>query len=98
MQIKSIGDKLAINGQIGDKSAINGQISDKTEENVIFEQKLSAIIEYMQNHPSVTVSEMAEVLSIKASRTRDYLRLLVERGVLVAKGANKNRTYMLNRQ
>ena len=88
MQIKSIGDKSAIKGQIG----------DKTEENIAVEQKFSAIIEYMQNHSSVTVSEIAAVLSIKASRTRDYLRLLVERGVLVAKGANKNRTYVLKRQ
>lgn len=97
MQIKSIGNKSAINNQDGDNSAINSLIGDKIEENITVEQKLSAIIEYMQNHPSVTVSEMVEVLSIKASRTRDYLRLLVDRGVLIAKGANKNRTYVLKR-
>lgn len=98
LQIKAIGDKSATNGQIGDKSAIKGRVGDKSEENFTVEQKLSAIIEYMQNHPSVSAAEIAEVLSIKASRTRDYLRLLVKREVLVAKGANKNRTYMFKRQ
>lgn len=87
MQIKAIGDKSAINDQIGDKSGDNSTI----------EQKLDAIIEYMQMHHSVSVSEMADVLSIKASRTRDYLRMLVERGVLTASGANKNRTYSLKK-
>ena len=80
------------------KSAINSHVGDKSEANITVEQKLSAIIEYMQNHPSVSAIEIAEVLSIKASRTRDYLRLLVVRGVIIAKGANKNRTYMLKRQ
>ena len=83
---------------IGDKSATNGRIGDKSEENITVEQKLSAIIEYMQTHQPVTAMEIAEVLSIKASRTRDYLRLLVVRGILEAKGANKNRTYVLKRQ
>ena len=98
LQIKAIGDKLATNGQVGDKSAINGRIGDKSEGNFTVEQKLSAIIEYMQNHPSVSAAEIAEVLSIKASRTRDYMRILVERGVLLIKGANKNRAYVLKRQ
>ena len=98
LQIKAIGDKSVINSQIGDKSAINNEGGDKSEENYTVEQKLSTIIEYMQTHQSVTATEIAAVLSIKASRTRDYLRLLVERGVLVAKGANKNRIYLLKRQ
>ena len=88
MQIKAIGDKSATSSQIGDKSGDNSTI----------EQKLDTIIEYMQMHQNVTVSEMADVLSIKASRTRDYLRMLVERGLLIANGANKNRTYSLKRK
>ena len=32
---------------------------------------------------------------ILASRTRDYLKQLVEEGKLLAMGANKNRTYKL---
>lgn len=98
MQIKAIGDKSAINDQIGDKSAINDRIGGKMADNSTVEQKLDVIIEYMQTHQSVSVSEMADVLSIKASRTRDYLRMLVERGILVANGANRNRTYLLKRR
>lgn len=97
LQIKSIGDKSAINTQIGDKSATNTQFGDKIVDSTGVEQKLDAIIEYMQNHPIVMVAEIADLLSIKPSRTRDYLRMLVDRGVLIAKGANKNRTYMLKK-
>ena len=98
MQIKAIGDKSAINDRIGDKSAINDRIGGKMADNSTVEQKLDIIIEYMQTHQSVSVSEVAGILSIKTSRTRDYLRMLVERGVLVANGANKNRTYSLKRR
>lgn len=61
------------------KSAISNQIGDKLGNNSTVEQKLDAIIEYMQTHQSVSVSEIASILSIKTSRTRDYLRMLVER-------------------
>lgn len=103
MQIKTIGDKSAINSKIGDKSAINDKIGDKSankgdgygKESSSVEQKLCTIIEYMQTHRVVTVAEIAQLLSIKSSRSRDYLRMLVDRGVLVTDGANKNRTYAL---
>ena len=96
MQIKTVGDKSVINDLVGDKSAINDSVGDKSVENSTTEQKLCTIIEYMQKHQNVTVSEIADLLSIKASRSRDYLRMLVDRGILLPKGANKNRTYTLN--
>jgi predicted HTH transcriptional regulator len=96
MQIKTVGDKSVINDMVGDKSAINDSVGDKSVENSTTEQKLCTIIEYMQKHQNVTVSEIADLLSIKASRSRDYLRMLVDRGILLPKGANKNRTYTLN--
>ncbi len=98
MQIKAIGDKSATNSQVGDKSATNDRFGDKLGDNSTVEQKLDAIIEYMQTHQNVKVSEMADVLSTKASRTRDYLRMLVERGMLTANGANRNRTYSIKRR
>jgi predicted HTH transcriptional regulator len=97
-------DKSAVKGGIGDKSAIKGGgISDKTaikcdscnKESSSVEQKLCIIIEYMQTHRIVTVADIAQLLSIKSSRSRDYLRILVDRGVLATNGANKNRTYIL---
>ena len=98
LYVEKITNKSATSSQIGDKSVINDQIGDKSGDNSTVEQKLGIIIEYMQMHQNVTVSEMADVLSIKASRTRDYLRMLVERGLLIANGANKNRTYSLKRK
>lgn len=88
MQIKTIGDKSAIKGKIGDKSAIKGEVGDKSvikcdscnKESSSVEQKLCLIIEYMQTHKIVTVADIAQLLSIKSSRSRDYLRILVDRG------------------
>ena len=104
MQIKTIGDKSVINGSFGDKSAINSIIGDKSaikggnsdKESSSVEQKLCMIIEYMQTHQNVTVADITQLLAIKSSRSRDYLRMLVDRGVVVTNGANKNRTYTLN--
>ena len=88
-----IGDKSAIKGEIGDKSVIKCDSCNKESSSV--EQKLCLIIEYMQTHKIVTVADIAQLLSIKSSRSRDYLRILVDRGVLATNGANKNRTYTL---
>ena len=104
MQIKTIGDKSAINGETGDKSAINSRIANKTaikgggsaKESSSVEQKLCMIIEYMQTHRNATVANIAQLLSIKSSRSREYLRMLVDRGVVATNGANENRTYTLN--
>jgi predicted HTH transcriptional regulator len=104
MQIKMIGDKSVINGGSGDKSATNSIIGNKSaikgggsdKESSSVEQKLCVIIEYMQTHQNVTVADITQLLSIKSSRSRDYLRMLVDRGVVITNGANKNRTYTLN--
>jgi predicted HTH transcriptional regulator len=104
MQIKIIGDKSVINGSFGDKSATNSIIGNKSaikgggsdKESSSVEQKLCVIIEYMQTHQNVTVADITQLLSIKSSRSRDYLRMLVDRGVVITNGANKNRTYTLN--
>lgn len=50
----------------------------------------------MQTHQNATVANIAQLLSIKSSRSRDYLRMLVDRGVVATNGANENRTYTLN--
>ena len=49
-----------------------------------------------ETYSSFTISEIADLMSIKSSRSRDYWRMLVDRGVVVTNGANKNRTYTLS--
>ncbi|WP_290760958.1 winged helix-turn-helix domain-containing protein, partial [Fibrobacter sp. UBA4297] len=66
----------------GDKSAIN------------FKEK---IVEYLAEHEEARSREIADVIGLKISRTKDYITELVEEGKIVSNGANKNRTYSLKK-
>ena len=81
---------LVLSTTIGDKSAI--KIGDKL---MTKEEKKQLIIDYITDHSTVRTSEIAQVADLKASRARDYLSELVSEGILIAEGANRNRTYRL---
>ena len=87
-----IGDKSVIKSKIGDKSAINSKIGDKSAIN--FKEK---IVEYLAEHEEARSREIADVIGLKISRTKDYITELVEEGKIVSNGANKNRTYSLKK-
>lgn len=86
-----IGDKSAITNnnegsaiKTGDKSAINAAARDN-------------ILYYLTDHPDGRTAEIAEYLGLGESRTRDYMRILTEEGLLESFGANRNRRYRLKR-
>ena len=81
-QNSEIGDKSAIKSKIGDKSAINFK---------------KMIVEYFAEHEEARSQEIADVIGLKISRTKDYITELVEEGKIVSNGANKNRTYSLKK-
>lgn len=76
-------------GKIGDKkSAI--KIGDK--KSAISSARKEKIIEYLTDHGSARSSEIAEYVDLRPSRVRDYLGELVREDIVVAEGANRNRT------
>ena len=81
-QNSGIGDKSAINSKIGDKPAIN------------FKEK---IVKYLAVRDEARSQEIADVIGLKISRTKDYISELVEEGKIVSNGANRNRTYSLKK-
>lgn len=83
-QGESVGDKKSAT-KIGDKKS------------AITENAKQIIIEYLTDHVSASCAEIARVLNLHSSRTRDYLVALIADGVIVAEGANRNRTYRLKR-
>ena len=88
----SIKDKKS--RRVGDKkSAI--KIGDK--KSAITESARRIIIEYLTDNVSASCSEIATVLNLQPSRTRDYLSALVSEGIIVAEGANRNRMYRLKK-
>lgn len=64
-------------------------ISKKTRDNLLI------MLEYLETHPSVKNHEIAELLSVSDDRARVLLLLLVDNGLLIAKGDRKERTYHL---
>lgn len=72
--------------KIGDKkSAINEETKQK-------------IMEYFEKYGEAKASDIELAIGLKSSRTRDYLKVLVEEGKLIAVGERKGRIYKLNKQ
>lgn len=85
LEFKESGGGNGNGGKIGDKkSAISSARKEK-------------IIEYLTDHGSARSSEIAEYVDLRPSRVRDYLGELelVREDIVVAEGANRNRTYRL---
>lgn len=77
--------------KIGDKQ----KIGDK--KSAINQRTKKAILDYMQGREYAKASEIAEAISLKPSRTRDYLAEMTKEGLIEAQGANKNRVYKLKK-
>ena len=54
-----------------------------------------AIIEYLTENVTAKAVEVEELLGVKKSRTRKLLSELIEDGIIIAGGANRNRIYKL---
>ena len=96
-----IGDKSeksAINEISSDKASDNGEFqainelsSDKmNQKQDDVEKKLLEIFEDTKEH---SISELAEIVNLSPARTRAIVSNLVQKGKIIANGANKNRTY-----
>ncbi len=74
----------------GKKSAakIGGKKSTKTED------RLNEILQYMQLGVEYKTNEVAEMIGLQSSRTRELLNMLVEEGKVEILGEDKNRKYM----
>ena len=53
------------------------------------------IVEYLTDHAAAKSAEIADLLGLKASRTKALLSEMIEDGIIVAEGGNRNRTYRL---
>lgn len=66
-----------------------------TKKSAINTRTKAAILSFMQGKGAVKASQIAEAIHLQPSRTRDYLAELIEEGVIIAEGANRNRVYRL---
>lgn len=82
LSIKKIDDKKSSIKAIDKQPSVN-------------ETNKSRIIEYITDHISAKSSEIGAYIGLKTSQTRYYLRQLINEDIVVAKGNNRNRTYLL---
>lgn len=61
----------------------------------ITDDKKSAILSYLNEHQSARTEELAQYIHLSTSQTKEYLYRLVDQGLVVRHGANRNRTYSL---
>ena len=54
-----------------------------------------AIIAFIKDNGTVKASQVAAAIGLQPSRTRDYLSELIQDGIIIAEGANRNRVYRL---
>lgn len=59
------------------------------------EAQKTAIINYLTDHITGKGSDFCQLLSLRSTRVKELLSQLIAEGVIVAEGANKNRTYRL---
>lgn len=53
------------------------------------------IITYLTEHVSAKNTDIAALLGVKSTRVKQLLKELLNEGVIVAEGSNKNRVYKL---
>lgn len=67
----------------------------KTSDKRIAARQENTVIEYLPENASAKAADIASLLSISVPRARAVLSKLVDKGIVVPEGSNKNRTYKL---
>ena len=78
----------------GDDKTVTIKSGEKKVANKTGTQK-AIIIHYLTDHSSATVNELAGLLEVSSSRVKKLIYELVDEQIIVADGANRNRTYRL---
>ena len=71
--------------------------SDDKKVTIKSARQKNEIITYLTDHISAKNIDIAELLGVKSTRVKQLLKELLDEGVVVAEGSNKNRVYKLKR-
>ncbi len=83
-----------------DVSLAFGEASDKkqaikTSDKRIYEIQKEMIVEYLTDKASAKAAVIADLLNVSPQRTRAVLSKMISEDLIVADGANRNRSYRL---
>ena len=88
---ESSDKKVAIKSSDKKVATKSGGKTSKTKSSI---QK-QAITEYITDHASAKTSEIAALLGVKDARARRLILEMIDEGIVVPEGENRNRTYKL---
>ena len=71
--------------------------SDDKKVTIKSARQKNEIITYLTDHVSAKNTDIAELLGVKSTRVKQLLKELLDEGVVVAEGNNKNRVYKVKR-
>ena len=80
-----------MNADEPDKTTIKHKNQNRNEEN------RRQIIDFIADNGISNAKSISKAIGLKPSRTRDYLKQLVDEGVLEVEGENKNRKYRIKK-
>ncbi len=80
-----------MNADEPDKTTINPQNRNRNEEN------RRQIIDFIADNGISDAKSISKAIGLKSSRTRDYLKQLVDEGILEVEGEYKNRKYRIKK-
>lgn len=69
--------------------------SDDKKVTIKSSRQKNEIVAYLTDHISAKNTELAELLGVKSTRVKQLLKELIDEGIIVAEGSNRNRTYRL---
>lgn len=69
--------------------------SDDKKVTIKSARQKSEIIAYLTDHVSAKSADIAEILGVKSTRVKKLMSEMIAEEIVVAEGANRNRTYRL---
>ena len=85
-------DNVDYRQQIADKLLVNTEIVGKLSINDDFVDKMATIMLFLNDHPHSSTDQITEITGKSVSRTKNYMQALVQLGLVIAEGGNRNRT------
>jgi predicted HTH transcriptional regulator len=89
MGIIEINDNGTLNDKMNDKADLNDNVNDK----ISYNEERKQILAYLTENDEISTAMAAKVIGRSHSTARRVLLQLVDNGIVVATGANKNRKY-----
>jgi ATP-dependent DNA helicase RecG len=97
-EVTGTGVKVTVwTREVADKPTTNEKVVNKADDKPTINDVEKQIIDYIKNNGESATKEIAKHIELSITQTKEYLYRLVRANLLQALGANRNKTYRLNK-